>query len=142
MAAGVHQTQPRGGVLQTRALLNRQSIHVRPHRHQRAPERTELRHHAGAPHPLTHLPAPAPQLPGHQGGGLLLMAAELGMAVEVAAQLDQLRQDGLQPLLKPRAAPVEGGHGGTIEAGAQGGGGHRRDAAGDAGARARNWARA
>jgi hypothetical protein len=55
----------------------------------------QFRQHTGAAHAFAHLPAPAAQFAGHQSGGLLLMAAELGMAMQVAAQLDQLGQQTL-----------------------------------------------
>ena len=68
--------------------------------------RAEFGHHPRAAHSLPHLPAPAPQLTGHEGSGLLLVTAELGMAVDVASQLNQLRQLLPQQVFQSQALPV------------------------------------
>ena len=102
VAAGVHQALVARGKGHPRALLHRQGIHIHPQGHQRGqPAGTialgpQLRQHPGAAHPLLHTPAQAPQLPGHQRGRLVLVAAELGVSVQVTPQGNQLRQGSLQ----------------------------------------------
>ena len=113
VAAGVHQALLGGGVVEAGTLLHRQGIHIHPQGHQGGGQAIkpllwpQLRQHAGAADTLAHLPTPAPQLTCHQGSCLLLMATELGMAMDMTPQLDQLRQHRGQGLLKPQGLPIQ-----------------------------------
>ena len=108
VAAGVHQSLVHRGVIQAGALFYRQGIHVHPQGHQGhpGPRRTQLSQHPGAAHAFAHLPTPAAQFTRHQGGRLLLVATELGVAVDVAPQLNQLGQGLLKGLIQPQALPA------------------------------------
>ena len=63
----------------------------------RAPlPRTQRADHAGAADAALHLITPALQLVGHQGRGAVLLEGQLGVAVDVAAQADELAGARLQ----------------------------------------------
>ena len=109
VAAGMHEALVHRGVVEACALLHRQGIEIHPQSHQRharPSRRAQLGQHAGAAHAFAHLPAPAAQFASHQGRGLLFVATELGMAVDVAAQLDQLRQGCRQGCFEPKGLPA------------------------------------
>ena len=98
MAAGMHQALAGGGPGDARALLHRQGIHVHPQGHQRHPRPLgpQLRQHPRAPHGFAHPPAQGAQLSGNQGGGLLFLAAQFRVGVQVAPQGNQVGQGRLQ----------------------------------------------
>ena len=139
MTASMHQALVGRGPGQPGALFDRQGIHIHTQGHQRPVRRTQLAHHPRAADGFAHLPAPTAQFASHQGGRLLFVATEFGMAVEVTAQLDQLGQQRRQGLLQPQVNPVgrrdlEGIRWGIACWGEGHGCNHRP--------RARNWARA
>ena len=100
MTAGMHQALVGGGPGQGGALLDRQGIHVDPQGNDRTLLRTQLRHDTGAADRFAHLPPHTAQLAGHQGRRLVFMATELRMAVDMATQLDQIREQVPQLVLQ------------------------------------------
>ena len=100
VAAGVHHPGRGAGPLGAGGLLDRQGVHVGP---QPEAARPVAAHQApddpgAADAPLDFI-APALELVGHQGGGAVLLERELGMAVDVATQADELARtlgEGMQ----------------------------------------------
>jgi hypothetical protein len=95
----MHQALVRGGPGQAGALLDRQGIHIHPQSHNRSSHRTQLRHDTSAADRFAHVPAQAAQFPGHQGSRLPFMTTELRMAMDMAAELNQIREQVLQLML-------------------------------------------
>jgi hypothetical protein len=99
MTTGMHQTLVRRGPGQGGALLDRQSIHIHPQSQNRSSHWTQLRHDTSTADRFAHVPAQAAQFPGHQSSRLPLMTTELRMTMDMAAQLNQIREQVLQLML-------------------------------------------
>ena len=124
MAAGMHQALLAGGIGKMGALLDGQGIHVGAQGDQRSLLRAQFRDHPRAAHPFAHLPAPAAQLARHQRGRLLLMATQLGVAMDMTPQLHKVGQGRLETSFVTQGVPVGGGNlhgrrsrGGSLQSG-------------------------
>ena len=93
VAAGVRDARDRARPRLAAAVVDRQRVEVGAKRDDRALLRTEVRDQPAAReqlHPHSRLVEPL----GYEGGGALLLPGELGVRVEVAAEVDQLVPDG------------------------------------------------
>ncbi len=85
------------GPLGAAGLVDRQRIHVGAQAQAlRALAAHQRADHAGAADAALDRVAPAFELVGHQRGGAVLLEGQLGVAVDVAAQADELTGPGLQ----------------------------------------------
>jgi len=93
VTAGVHASRVLAGVVEAGALQDRQGVHVGADaQHLAAAAGAQGADHPGAAQAAMDLVAPAGEGGGHQVAGALFLVTQFGMAVDVAAQGDHVRQ--------------------------------------------------
>ena len=91
VAAGMHHAFVATGVIQARGFLDRQGVHVGAQAQAFAARAAaQLTDQAGAAQAALHFIAPLRQALRHQVAGAEFLEAELGVAMDVAADRDEL----------------------------------------------------
>ena len=85
--------------------MDRQRVHVRPQRHRRAFACYEIGHDAGATDTGFHLEVELFESFGNDARGPVLLKRKLGVPVEVAPKLDQVRSEALRLVQKIQSLP-------------------------------------
>ena len=100
MAAGMHAAGMARAMLELVPLVHRQAVHVGAQRHALRPGSLarDDADHAGLGKAGVRLDAPFPEVLGDQARRTALLERELGMGVDVAAQVAQLRVVAADPV--------------------------------------------